>query len=291
MEQQSAQEDDDQGSERAEECGELRYHPCGAWDFPLSRSEKVRRLLTIFDGEVSSGEREVEELRRENEALRRQAAAAEDRAAEFLRQLEAFHEAAAAVPSSERSQSEIEEQDSQFFQFQREMEAKAMVAEAAAASLLHEVEEQSLDFDYESVAESSDRMEMEPVEPHSVVVCTPPPNTPLRRSLAEPTCPKSAQGGEGCTGGSPTLDAPPPSPAQKQGFAPRRLSPRRTTPRGCAATGRWSGLLLPGIKERDVSQERLQLTPVLHSARSQRPATGPRGMRALRASPRLHAHR
>lgn len=45
-----------------------------AWDFPLSRQEKVRRVLLLFGDEVERGEREVVQLRRENKALRSAAA-------------------------------------------------------------------------------------------------------------------------------------------------------------------------------------------------------------------------
>jgi len=67
----------DQGPSVPEPSAELRCQPCGAWDFPLSRSEKVRRLLLVFDTEVSSSECENARLRAENAELRRQLASAE----------------------------------------------------------------------------------------------------------------------------------------------------------------------------------------------------------------------
>mmetsp|Transcript_73985 Transcript_73985/g.130695 ORF Transcript_73985/g.130695 Transcript_73985/m.130695 type:complete len:299 (-) Transcript_73985:87-983(-) len=282
-----AREDSGQGPEAAETSNELRFQPSGAWDFPLSRSEKVRQLFLVFDAEVSSGHGELQEMRRENEALRQRAAAAEAKAAETLRLLEESKQMASRSVQSPELEEQEREKDLQFFQC--EMEAKAVAAEAAAANLDSEAEDY---LDYQSVASSSDRVDM---EPHSVVVCRPPPNTPLRRSVAEPSSSSRigiGRGGEGCTGGSPSLEAPPPSPAQKQGFPQRRLSPARgrASPRDSSRStqSRWSGLLLPGIKERDISQERMPLTPVLLSARGQHPATGPRGMRAPRAgSPRL----
>lgn len=59
------------------EClDEVSFPPCGAWDFPMSRGEKIRRLMLVFEKEVEYGGQEVASLRHENEALRRQAALA-----------------------------------------------------------------------------------------------------------------------------------------------------------------------------------------------------------------------
>lgn len=41
-----------------------------AWDFPLSRQEKMHRVLLLFEGEVDRGEREISSLRKENKKLR-----------------------------------------------------------------------------------------------------------------------------------------------------------------------------------------------------------------------------
>jgi hypothetical protein len=41
-----------------------------SWDFPLSRQEKMHRVLLLFEGEVDRGERELSSLRRENKKLR-----------------------------------------------------------------------------------------------------------------------------------------------------------------------------------------------------------------------------
>mmetsp|Transcript_136997 Transcript_136997/g.381948 ORF Transcript_136997/g.381948 Transcript_136997/m.381948 type:complete len:286 (-) Transcript_136997:298-1155(-) len=60
-----------------EHCTELRFLPCGAWDFPLSRGEKVRRLILCFEAETRSSEQEIAVLSHENEALRARAQTAE----------------------------------------------------------------------------------------------------------------------------------------------------------------------------------------------------------------------
>mmetsp|Transcript_139658 Transcript_139658/g.246871 ORF Transcript_139658/g.246871 Transcript_139658/m.246871 type:complete len:512 (+) Transcript_139658:96-1631(+) len=63
----------------AERLDEVAFPPCGAWDFPMSRGEKIRRLLMVFETEVEYGSREVAALRQENEVLRRESALAKSR--------------------------------------------------------------------------------------------------------------------------------------------------------------------------------------------------------------------
>jgi len=53
-----------------EEPAEVIFQPQGAWDFPLSRTEKVRRLLLLFESEAEAHELEAAELRKENEYLK-----------------------------------------------------------------------------------------------------------------------------------------------------------------------------------------------------------------------------
>lgn len=55
---------------------EVVFHQVfGAWDFPMSRSEKIRRLLSVFEGESEAAEREAATLRTENAALKQRLAA------------------------------------------------------------------------------------------------------------------------------------------------------------------------------------------------------------------------
>jgi len=53
---------------------EIVFHKFGAWDFPMSRSEKVRHLLTVFETESNAAEKEASALRAENEALKQRLA-------------------------------------------------------------------------------------------------------------------------------------------------------------------------------------------------------------------------
>jgi len=61
----------------AELTSELRCPPCGAWDFPMSREEKIRRLILVFEAEAKSSDREISALQRERDTWRARALAAE----------------------------------------------------------------------------------------------------------------------------------------------------------------------------------------------------------------------
>jgi len=45
--------------------------PCGSWDFPMSRGEKMRRLIMVFEAELERSQREEFKWRKECEELRR----------------------------------------------------------------------------------------------------------------------------------------------------------------------------------------------------------------------------
>jgi len=55
-----------------EDTAEVVFHTVGAWDFPLSRAEKVRRLLMVFEAEAQGAETEAKVLRSENADLKKQ---------------------------------------------------------------------------------------------------------------------------------------------------------------------------------------------------------------------------
>jgi len=61
----------------AELTSELRCPPCGAWDFPMSREEKIRRLILVFEAEAKTGDHEILALQREKDIWRARALAAE----------------------------------------------------------------------------------------------------------------------------------------------------------------------------------------------------------------------
>jgi len=61
----------------AELTSELRCPPCGAWDFPMSREEKVRRLILVFEAEAKTGDHEISALQQEKDLWRARALAAE----------------------------------------------------------------------------------------------------------------------------------------------------------------------------------------------------------------------
>lgn len=66
-------------------AADVVFPPFGAWDFPMSRAEKVRRLLLVFEAEAEGAELEASALRAENAALKRkldQGSGAETGAAE-----------------------------------------------------------------------------------------------------------------------------------------------------------------------------------------------------------------
>jgi len=56
---------------------ELWCPPVGAWDFPMSHSEKVRRLLLVFGAEAETSERESLVLQQERDKWRARAKVAE----------------------------------------------------------------------------------------------------------------------------------------------------------------------------------------------------------------------
>jgi len=52
-------------SEERESASELCCQPFGAWDFPLSRGDKIRRLLLLFEAEVASSDQEIHDLKQQ----------------------------------------------------------------------------------------------------------------------------------------------------------------------------------------------------------------------------------
>lgn len=134
-----------------------------SWEFPLSRPEKVLRLLRVFEAEVDEGNRELVTLRRENAALKARAQAAEQEAAEAKRMLEEISDMqskSSGACGSSSSRAQVMKQDhtmsydlDKLENFEREMERKALEALAAAADLDHEADGRSSDF--ESAASSS----------------------------------------------------------------------------------------------------------------------------------------
>jgi len=56
---------------------ELWCPPVGAWDFPMSRAEKVRRLLLVFGAEAETTEKQTSVLQQERDKWRARAKAAE----------------------------------------------------------------------------------------------------------------------------------------------------------------------------------------------------------------------
>jgi len=86
-----------------EPSSELYFHPCGAWDFPMSRGEKVRRLLLVFEAEAKTGEQELLSLQRENGALRARAEAAEAVAEAMAKAAEQQRTTAEAIAEAARA--------------------------------------------------------------------------------------------------------------------------------------------------------------------------------------------
>eukprot|EP00930_Biecheleria_cincta_P009725 TRINITY_DN111554_c0_g1_i1.p1 TRINITY_DN111554_c0_g1~~TRINITY_DN111554_c0_g1_i1.p1 ORF type:complete len:363 (-),score=54.69 TRINITY_DN111554_c0_g1_i1:6-1094(-) len=129
-----------------------------SWEFPLSRREKVLRLLHVFQAETDA-------IRHENSALRARAEAAELELAQAKKLIEELTAKGSGAQSSSSSRSSSSRssraqaaQQSQNLpydlqHFERKMEQKAQEALAAAADLDYEADGRNSDF--ESAVSSS----------------------------------------------------------------------------------------------------------------------------------------
>lgn len=59
------------GAGEGEAAAELLLPPCGAWDYPLCRTEKVRRVLSLYEAELQQREEELLGLRVPGTAARK----------------------------------------------------------------------------------------------------------------------------------------------------------------------------------------------------------------------------
>jgi len=59
-----------------EDGGNLCFHPGTTWEYPLSRAEKLQRLIQVFEQEVDHKDEDIEILKQENEELRQALASA-----------------------------------------------------------------------------------------------------------------------------------------------------------------------------------------------------------------------
>jgi hypothetical protein len=224
---------------------ELRYQATGAWDFPLSRSEKVRRLFLMFEDQAVSDTHSISSLRSEIDGLKFKLSQTEALQSSPSPQVVRYrHSPAAAVE--------------ELGDFLGRMEAAAAAAEAEAAELELQAARRETPFKELAASPSKGAEAWTPLKTASSIKLSPSPkvsttmsraspsrigalNTPARtlrshlrrvpsgevpqdqsprspntscRSSARNSLDFAHRGFDGCTGGrpAPTADAPPPSP-------------------------------------------------------------------------------
>lgn len=235
---------------------ELRYQPTGAWDFPLSRSEKVRRVFLMFEEQAASDAQSISSLRSEIDGLKIK-----------LLQTEALQ--CSPSPQVVRYRHSPASPVEELGDFLGRMEAAAAAADAEAAKLELQAAQRDAPFKELVASPSTGAQAWTPLKAASTIKLSPSPklstsmskasssrigalNTPARTlrshlsrvpsgEVSQTQSPRSPntscrsstrtslgfthRGFEGCTGSSPApaADAPPPSPDINVHIFVRRL--------------------------------------------------------------------